>query len=306
MLVCTIGIYTVPREGSPPVVFVFGGGGARTAAVAGAAAALFEAGIRPDYIVGSSMGFVVGGLIGAGVHPQEICSYFESGRLMNAFLPVPPALRLLTLPYVMLQHLAGRPPYDGLYGGGALRRFLNQVVTNDQMQIEEWDIPVAASVFNLLTGRSELMDRGEFGLVASASTAVPALFRPVEIGDGLYLDGGVLDNLPVRAGRETADALGGGIVIAVNVNEPAIRHRHDHFRKTVNATFRVMSAHYQLTDGPQELLADVVVRAEVPMRMTSKNKNEIISAITTGAHAAQEALPEIRACIARQSIPALI
>jgi NTE family protein len=293
----------VEQQGVPPIVFVFGGGGARTAAVAGAAAALFDAGIKPDCIIGSSMGFVVGGLIAAGMHPQDVCRSFENGALMNAFLPIPPALRVCIMPVVALQHLLRRPPYDGLYGGRALRRFLNRTVTADRMQIEEWDIPVAASVFNLITGRAELIERGEFGLIASATTAVPALFRPVEIGDGLYLDGGVLENLPAEAGRRAADALGGGIVIAVNVNEPHhLELPAEHFRQPANATFRVMSAHYQVIDAPQEGFADVVIRAEVPMRMTSKNKSEISTAIAIGAGAAQRALPEIRRCIGDKSV----
>jgi hypothetical protein len=63
-----------------------------------------------------------------------------------------------------------------------------------------------------------------------------------------------------------------------------------------------MSAHNQVIDVPQELLADVVIRAEVPMRMTSKNRAEIATAIAIGAGAAKRALPQIRRCIAGKSV----
>jgi NTE family protein len=288
---------TNPRR---QIIFALGGGGARTAAIAGAASVLFEEGIRPDYIVGSSMGFVVGGLMGAGLHPEEICRYFESGKIMSAFLPVPPYVRLASMPWTMIRHFLGIDDYyDGLYNGRKLQKFLNAAVPGGRHRIEEWNIPVAAVAFNLLTGRSEIIDRGEFGLVAAATTAVPALFRPVQIDGGLYLDGGVFDNLPVRIAKDIAQGMGGGIVIAINVNEPDDEEVPvEHFRKIGNATFRVMNAHYRLTDMPQEALADVVIRAKLPIRLTSKSKHDINIAITSGEQAAKAALPKIRAALA--------
>jgi NTE family protein len=284
---------------SPRIIFALGGGGARTAAIAGATSVLFEEGIRPDYIVGSSMGFVVGGLIGAGLHPEEICRYFESGKIMSAFLPVPPFVRLAGMPLTLIRHLLGHGDYDGLYNGRKLQKFLNGSVPGGRHRLEDWSTPVAAVAFNLITGKSEVIDRGDFGLVAAATTAVPALFRPVEIGGGLYLDGGVFDNLPARIARDVAHEMGGGIVIAVNVNEPDDEKVPvEHFRKMGSATFRVMNAHYRLTDVPQEAFADVVIRAELPIRLTSKNKNDINIAITSGERAARAALPKIRASLA--------
>jgi hypothetical protein len=83
-------------------------------------------------------------------------------------------------------------------------------------------------------------------------------------------------------------------VIAVNVNEPYEEVSIEHFRKMGNATFRVMNAHYQLTDLPQESLADVVIRANLPIRLTSRNKEDIDGAILAGQHAARKAVPRIQ------------
>jgi NTE family protein len=291
------------------IIFALGGGGARSAGIAGALSLLFEEGIRPDYIVGSSMGFVVGGLIGAGLHPEEICRYFESGKIMSAFLPVSPFVRLATMPLTLIRHFLGLGDYEGLYHGRKLQKFLNDSVPGGRNRIEEWSTPVAAVAFNLLTGKSEIIDRGDFGLVAAATTAVPALFRPVEIDAGLYFDGGVFDNLPVRFAKDIAQGMGGGIVIAVNVNEPEDEDVPiEHFRQMGNATFRVMNAHYRLTDAPQEALADVVIRVKLPIRLTSKSKHDMNIAITSGERAARAALPQIRAILSgeRQQLPATV
>jgi NTE family protein len=284
----------MPADSQNPVVFVFGGGGARAAAAAGAAAVLFEAGIRPSAIVGSSMGFVVGSLIASGMHPEQVCRCFESGEIMSAFVPMSPFLRVAGAPWVLIRHLIGRPPYDGFYNGNKLRKVLNELVGKDNSQIERWPISVAASVFNLLDGRTETITKGEFGHIAAATTAVPGLFRPVELGGGLYLDGGVCDNLPVRTARNLAAGMGCAMVIAINVNDPLDSVDSNHFRGIGSTIFRVMNAHNQVTDLPQESFADVVIRAEVAITLTSKRKEDIRLAIKSGAESAKAALPEIR------------
>ena len=183
-----------PRPGSvpPSVALVLGSGGHRGFAHIGVLKALTESGIRPDLIIGSSVGAVVGSLYAAGMSPTEIEKLAYSLNLREFF-----ELRTLL-----------RKPATGR----AVQDFVNTHVQG--RTIEELPIPFAAAATRVRDSSLVLFNRGDVGIAVRASAASPGGFEPVRISGEDYVDGDVASPVPIRAARR----MGSRVVIAVDVS----------------------------------------------------------------------------------------
>jgi predicted acylesterase/phospholipase RssA/CRP-like cAMP-binding protein len=179
-------------------IVVLGGGGARGFAHFGVARALHEAGIPVDGIVGTSAGAVIGGLIarvGDPLEAQELMlDWFESVRWRRDFNP--PRLAVTS----------GRLMTEGLQdlGGG--------------LAIEQLPIGFAAVSCDLVSAGPFVHDRGPLWQAIRSSGSVPGLFPPVQVGDRLLVDGGLVANMPTEIARRRHP---NARIIAVDVGDPA-------------------------------------------------------------------------------------
>lgn len=155
---------------------VLSGGGTRGFAHLGVIAALFDNGIKPDVISGTSAGAIVGAFIAARKNPHEILEIFKKGRFYN---------------YTKLQI-----PRDGLMKLDGLKELFHREIP--VKNLEELDIPFFVAISNLNKGTIEYCNTGPLGETVLASSSIPILFAPVQIGDCLYVDGGLLDNIPIE------------------------------------------------------------------------------------------------------------
>ncbi|HSN21396.1 MAG TPA: patatin-like phospholipase family protein [Usitatibacter sp.] len=182
-----------PLAGPPPrIALVLGSGGPRGFAHVGVLKVLEEMGIRPDLVVGSSVGAMVGVLY-AGGYDAGALERLAGGLNM---------LRFYELRELLRKRATGEPIQgyvNGKLGGRTL---------------EELRIPVGVAVTRLSDHRLVLFDRGDAGLAVRASAADPDNFEPVRIGADMYADGDELSPVPIRAAR----ALGAQFVIAVDVS----------------------------------------------------------------------------------------
>ncbi len=290
-------IITAPPAATPAIKqrekigLALGGGGTRGAAHIGVLRVLVKEGIPIDMIVGTSMGSVVGGLYCAGLKVDEIEYRFQHG-LMRSFLTVPIPLRVAAIPFFYVLRLFGYKPYDGSYIGGKFRSFINNSVPEDKQRIENLDKPFGAVALNLLNGQAYCITRGNIGVALQASAAIPVLRRPVKIGDGLFVDGGVVANLPVTETR----ALGAKIVIAVDVDERFETMPESSFRKIGSVAHRVLTLHLAKVDENQLKDADIIIHPNVNgISLVSTKKKNVQAAILAGEEAAREALPALRA-----------
>lgn len=275
----------------PRVGLALGGGGTRGAAHVGVLKVLEQEGIPIDYIAGTSMGAVVGGLYSAGMPVHEIEKTFSRGHLMHAFLTVPIPVRVLIVPVFLTPRLFGAKPYDGLYKGNKFRNYLNSRVPQSDHQIEHLKIPFAAVALNLIDGKSYSITRGNLGRALQASSAVPMLRRPVAIEDKLFVDGGVVSNLPVKEARD----LGSDIVIAVDVDERFESVPEETFRHIGSVAHRVLTLHLAKVDEGQLQAADIVIHPDVNgISLVSTRKKDARSALLAGEKAARAAIPTIR------------
>jgi NTE family protein len=155
---------------------VLSGGGARGFAHLGLIQALNEAGIFPDVLSGTSAGAITGVLYADGYTPKEILKLMKSGSRLDFMRPALPREGLLQI--------------NGIIK--ILKAHLRATSFN------ELKIPLFVSATDLNNGKAVYFSEGELLCPVIASASIPVLFQPVKIGDISYVDGGVLDNLPVH------------------------------------------------------------------------------------------------------------
>ncbi|MBI2811186.1 MAG: patatin-like phospholipase family protein [Candidatus Melainabacteria bacterium] len=276
---------------APKIGLALGGGGARGAAHAGVLDVLTKEGIKFDYITGTSIGSIVGGLYAAGVPMSKVQEDFESGAFMKHFMPVSLPVRILLAPILYTPRLLGAKPYDGLYRGNIFRKYMDKNLPDDQQEISKLKIPFSAVSLNLLDGKPYMIQGGDLGYAMQASSAVPGLRKPVEIGGKLFVDGGTVCNLPVKQCRE----MGADIVIAVNIDEPFAEDALETFRHPGSVTRRMLKWDLYTIDGPQEDIADIVIHPNTEgVSLITTSKKLAKKAFEEGQKAARQALPDIK------------
>jgi len=181
-----------PGISPPRVALVLGSGGHRGFAHIGVLKALTENGVRPDLIVGSSVGAVVGSLYAGGMSAAEVEKL---------------AYSLHSIEFFELKTLFGRPAT-----GRAAQDFVNKHV--QRRTIEELPIAFAAAATRVRDSSLVLFNRGDTGIAVRASAASPGGFEPVLISGEAYVDGDVASPVPIRAARR----MGARVVIAVDVS----------------------------------------------------------------------------------------
>lgn len=212
-----------PEPRPPRIALVLSGGGALGLAHVGAIQELERMGIRPDLVVGTSMGSIVGGLYASGLDGKALeqvvqaidwAGVFDSTparedqtyrqKAQQADFPVRASLAVdgtgLILPagvisdQRLLQELRKFSPVKG-----ALKSF------------DSLPIPFRAVATDIETGYAVVVDRGELPIALRASMAVPGVFAPIALDGRLLVDGGMAANIPITIAREN----GADIVIVV-------------------------------------------------------------------------------------------
>ncbi len=170
---------------------VLSGGAVRGFAHAGVLKALNEAGIFPDVISGASAGSIVGSLYADGRSPDEIMLMFADKSLYKFLEFIVPSRGLLKI--------------TGLYK--ELLKGLHAKV------FEELKIPLYVALTDMNHGKSVYISKGELANHVIASCTIPGLFTPVVIDGITYVDGGVMNNLPLEPISHQCEML-----IGVNTN----------------------------------------------------------------------------------------
>lgn len=284
---------------NPKIGLALAGGGSRGSAQVAVLEVLEKAGVKFDFITGTSIGAIVGGCYAAGVPLTKLQKDMNSGHLMREFMTVPLTVRLAAEPIMILPRLIGDRPYDGLYRGNKFRKYLAKTLPKGQ-DIQSLKIPFAACSLNLLDGKPYMIVGGDLALAMQCSSAVPGLRKPVEFADKLLCDGGVICNLPVKQCRQ----LGAEFVIAVNIDEPFCEAPKESFKAAGSVPDRMIRWGLWWMDKPQEDIADFVIHpdtAGVTLLTTSRRKETM--AYEAGLKAATEALPALLAKL--QSVGAM-
>lgn len=212
---------------------------------------------------------------------------------MKSYMTLPFRARMAITPIMTLPRVAYHP-YDGLSWGIKFRGFINRQLPDKEKNIEDLKIPFAAMAVDLTEGKLHALTKGNLSRALQASSAVPGLRKPVQIGDKLYVDGGVLDNVPVDA----ASDLGADVIIAIDVDEKFEKQQLHKFRKMGSVSSRVVQLQLHKMDATQVNKACVFINPEVTgIGLLSTKKSDALRAIKAGETAAREAIPLIRKCL---------
>ncbi len=276
----------------PTVALALGGGGARGGAHLGVLKVLKDNNIPIDYIVGNSMGAIIGGFYAAGVPIDDIRKMMQNGTMRKAYTPIPLAPKVLLAGLGKLSPFKGKNPYAGLYSGKSFRKFLAKNLPRPDMQFSETKIPFSAVATNLIDGQAYRISDGPLAIAMAASSAISPLIKPVPIDDKIYIDGGVRANLPASAARDT----GADIVIAVLVDEPMQKIPARKFRSYKGVASRMADIVLAVADERQLQFADVVINPDVTtIPVLTKKSFYAEKAELSGELAAKKALPAILA-----------
>lgn len=178
------------------------GGGARGIAHIGVLKALEEAGITPSVLSGTSAGSIIGALYASGHPIEQMLEFVKDSNLFG--------LLKLGIPFAGLTKLT------------YLKERLSAYIEKDAF--ESLQKPLFVAVSNLNTGEVEIKNSGPLFDMVMASSSIPMVFKPVEIEGQVYVDGGLLNNLPVSPLLPHCDfAIGVNVMPHINVANKSVQ-----------------------------------------------------------------------------------
>ena len=265
---------TPPIEPPPPpkpakIALVLGAGASKGFAHVGVIKILESNKIPIHMIVGTSVGSVVGSFYAYGYDAfqlQKLSFAIEKGEIVDLIIPD-----------------------NGFIKGEKLEEFVNKTVKNTPM--EKLKIPFYAVAADVQSGQEVAFGRGNTGMAVRASCSIPGVFRPVKIGERMYVDGGVVSPVAV----DVAKQFGADIVIAVDISAGAERTFPENTIETILRSFDIM---YSKLASIQILKADVVIKPKVSY-IGSGDFSKRHEAILEGERAAIETLPQVMQIVNR-------
>lgn len=217
-----------PAADRPKIGLALSGGGARGAAHIGVLKVLEEMRVPVDFVAGTSMGSIVGGLYASGMTPDEIERTLNSMDWEGIFSDKPPReMRSFRRKRDDDTYLVKAKPG---FNDGELQFPLGAIqgqkfdlalrgLTLPVSAVQDFDrlhIPFRAVATDIANGEEVVIGTGDLAQAMRASMAVPGAFAPTRRDDRLLVDGGISNNLPISVVRE----MGADIVIAVDISTP--------------------------------------------------------------------------------------
>jgi NTE family protein len=257
----------------PLLGLALGGGAVRGAAHVGVFAVLEREGLLPDVVAGVSAGAIVGAGIAAGVTSAEMLEAFRRASWLQ--VAVPAWLSRLSM-------------FDASPLGALIEK------TASATDFNELKLPFAVVACDLLTGGRVVIDSGPLREAVVASSAVPGIFEPVRRGRQLLVDGGLVDNVPVRAARD----LGADYVIGVDIMRLASdAPEPKELRDVILRSWEIVQQQSEAVRVQPDLMLTPAVGAMSPWDFARGDE-----AYAAGFAAMEAALPQLREGLAREVV----
>ncbi|MGI5921190.1 MAG: patatin-like phospholipase family protein [Syntrophomonadaceae bacterium] len=259
------------QEQRPLIGLVLGAGSARGLAHIGVLQVLAENSIPFDFIVGSSMGAMIGGIYACGADlymSAKMLEHLDTSILLDVNLP-----RM------------------GFIAGKKITSFLD--LLTKKKDFADTRMPLFIVTTDLVSGQRVVINSGSISEAIRASISIPGVFNPVRKDEMVLVDGAVVDRLPVEVAREQ----GAEVIIAVDVTfgegkQVVIKNALD----VIWASLDIMQKQQFDLVSPQ---ADIIIQPEVG-GFSSRDFDKSAELIQLGRKAAEEKLSEIRAKIGRK------
>jgi len=250
------------------VGLALGGGAVRGLAHIGVIKVLKKHQVPIDFIVGTSMGGAVGGLVAAHIDIEEI----------EEFVLDTPSYRIVDIGIGKRGLVGGNKVY------AVLLQFLEQKGLGD-IQIEQLATPFRAVSVDLKKGQVFIFDQGSLSLAIRATTSVPGIFAPVMHEDKVLVDGGILNNLPADITRKE----GADLVIAVDVEREYREGEPQNMFDVLNRSLSIMMVEMRRSNLRY---ADVIFRPEVG-HIQAHDLTKIKRCIEAGERIAEQKVAEV-------------
>lgn len=263
-----------PKEIKPPpkpakIALVLGAGASRGFAHIGVLKVLESNKIPIHMIVGTSAGSFVGSIYAHGFNAfqlQKMSFSIERADIVDITVPD-----------------------NGFIKGEKLEEYINTLLNNTPM--EKLRIPFYAVAVDIQNAQEVVFGKGNTGTAVRASCSIPGIFRPVKIGDRIYVDGGVISPVAVDAAKR----FGADFVIAVDISSD-IEDRPP--ESTIETILQSVSIMYSKLSSTQLSKADIVIKPKVGY-IGSSDFSKKHEAVLEGEKAAMEKLPDIQDLINR-------
>lgn len=251
----------------PKVGLALGSGGARGFAHLGVIKVLKDEGIPIDLIAGSSMGALVASFYGAGL---DIDRLYKLSRVFK---------RKYYLDFTV--------PKMGFIAGKRVKELI-RIFTHGKT-IEELDIPIGIVATDLMSGEKVVFKKGPVAEAVRASIAIPGIFVPEKLDGRLFVDGGVVDRIPVSVAKE----MGADLVVAVDVSHVKVNVEITSIFDVIIQSIDIMQMELVAN---REVASDVMIRPRVEM-YNSKAFTNIEEIIAIGEEEAKKHVAKIKQCI---------
>lgn len=288
----------------PKVGLALSGGGARGIAHIGVLAELERIGLKIDYIAGTSMGSIVGGLYAAGYTPEQMKSIVEQVEWKLVFSSTPQRRLLRYDKKGDSQYLfeAGIKLDEIVLPGGILSGYKLDALLNgvclpvaDIRDFDNLTIPYRAVATDIVNGDTVILAGGSLAEAMRISMSIPGVFPPYQYQGRLLVDGGLTQNLPV----ETVKAMGAEVVIAVDVSTP-LRDRGN-LKNFIQVLDQTVAIQMIKATERQAALADLVIRPDLSAYKSGEfEKAEGI--LAAGTQAARSQAGALRALAGKKGI----
>ncbi|MCB9508557.1 MAG: patatin-like phospholipase family protein [Deferribacteres bacterium] len=286
----------------PKVGLVLSGGGAKGFAHIGVLKVLEEIEMPIDFITGTSMGAVIGGLYAIGYSAASLDSVVRSIEWNDLFSDATER-RLMSMaekPWeeryiasLRIRQKSVQLPV-GLIAGQRVSSLLSRLTwsMHHVNNFLAFPIPFACVAVDIETGQVVRLTHGFLPEALQASMAIPTVFTPIEIDNKLLVDGGLVRNLPV----DDALAIGADLIIGVDVGAP-LKTAED-LNSLLAILDQAMSLHAARTTEEQRQKCDVVITPKFE-RLGFADFDDAGDFVELGERAARQALPQLLALKAR-------
>ena len=290
-------------EEAPKVGLVLSGGGAKGLAHIGAIKVIEDAGVKIDYIGGSSMGAIIGALYASGYTSTQLDSIFHEINFNILIQDEIPRSAKTFYEKEDTEKYALTLPFDnfkiafpsGLSKGQNIYNLISRLTMHlgNVQDFSKMPIPFLCIAADIETGDQVILDSGSLPKAVSASGAIPSIFSPVKINGRLLTDGGVANNYPVEELRKR----GADIIIGVDVQDSLAD------REQLKSVFDILTqiSNFRTIKDMREKIkqTDVYIKPDITaFGVLSFDKGEAI--IDSGKVAAQAKFAELEKIAALQ------
>lgn len=286
------------RESTRPKVgLVLSGGGARGFAHIGALKVMQEAGLEFDFVGGTSMGSIIGALYAIGYHPDSIENMVKAqnwnallnDRIPRRFIPIEEKTHgerlIITFPIRDRRVLIRQ----GISNGMRIDMLLNRLTTPvyRKTNFSEFPLPFVCIATDLSDGSNVVLKDGILSHAIRASMSIPTYFTPVEMKGRKLVDGGVINNFPVREVKD----LGADIIIGVDVQSGL--HPLDDLNSMVRILDQVVSFYRMEANAEAVKMTDIYIKPDLSS-FDIMSFTDYDSIIERGEKAARQMLPQLK------------